>query len=279
MKILLVGGCGYIGSSLHETLSKKHDVIVWDILRRSECHDLTPRNQDEIEQHLITQVDLVILVSGCSSVPESNQFPIRCWKENVTDFIRLVDMLPNHIPLIYASSASVYNGLDKVAREEDTLGTPINMYDLSKNTADRIATQFPEKRLLGLRLSTVNGTSPNMRHELMLNKMVKDARETGYIKVSNATAIRPILGMNDLCNFISKLTDDLSIIMRPEVINLCSFTSTIGQLAHDCSEITRSKIVDIPNVPTYSFAIDNQKSIEWGFQPNDTLAALVKDLT
>lgn len=119
-----------------------------------------------------------LLVAGHSSVKMCENDPDGAWTNNV-EFFR--DVLRNcEKPLIYASSGSVYEGTGR----EDQLLKPRGVYDLTKITIDNIAEQSGEW-VYGLRLATVCGWSPNLRVDVMLNKMVFDAKTQGEITVQN----------------------------------------------------------------------------------------------
>ena len=283
MKILLIGGCGYIGSSIYTRLSSKHDIVIVDTLRRGYLFENVPivtQSYNTLAPELIQEFDMVMMFSGCSSVPESFAYPLRCWTDNVTDFVSFINKLPSHIPFIYASTAGVYNGLEGKCSEDITLLQPTNMYDFSKSTADRLAKELtPNKRILGLRLSTVNGPSQNLRPELMLNKMVNDAKTIREVKVCNMSAVRPIIGINDLVDFIEYLADAPSLITKAEVLNLASFSMSIGEIARQCAQIMDVPLVVTDDFPTYSFDVDTTKAKRYfGFVAKDTLESLVRSL-
>ena len=85
-KILLIGGCGYIGSRLFQVLSDKHDVDSVDaewygnhINKLNVVKDFGTLTKDEL-----TPYDVVILLAGHSSVKMCVDNAIPTLKNNVT---------------------------------------------------------------------------------------------------------------------------------------------------------------------------------------------------
>ena len=110
--------------------------------------------------------------------------------------------------LIYASSGSVYGSTNTTSLEDVPLKfKPINNYDLTKYSLDVHAEKFIRDgyNIVGLRFGTVNGWSPNIREELMINSMTKKAIREGTILINNKTIKRPILGISYISRAIREI--------------------------------------------------------------------------
>lgn len=204
--------------------------------------------------------DFTVLLAGHSSVKMCDNAPDEAWVNNV-EFFRSV--LRNSKKLIYASSASV-------------LGEKQGIYDLTKRTIDELAQQS-DVEYYGLRFATVCGWSPNLRVDLMLNKMVFDAKTTGAIRVSNANLMRPILGINDLgraINAIIKSGKDLR-----GIYNLASFGRTVREMAEFVAARYDAEIELLPNTSPYVFDVDTSEFQErFNFAFKDTLPSIINSL-
>ena len=175
-KILLIGGNGYIGSRLQQSLDVDVVDTNWfnDEGSGEDFKDLTSKHYDDY--------DTVILLAGHSSVKMSEGNLNSCFNNNVRNFIDLIEKLDGQ-RLIYASSSSVYGSVGGKTVNEKYYGfEPYNQYDISKHTADLYA-QKSDVEYYGLRFGTVNGCSPVLRTDVMINAMVNSALRDGHIKL------------------------------------------------------------------------------------------------
>ena len=92
------------------------------------------------------------------------------------------------IPLVYASSASVY-GLGSNGFAEDAHPTPLNYYAISKSTIDRIVQQKiidnPSAKIIGLRYFNVYGPGEDRKGDMSspVHKFIKQAKKLGTVKI------------------------------------------------------------------------------------------------
>lgn len=271
MNILLIGSNGYIGSELYKKLLENYNVTGIDINWYGTINDSISMDYKNIDSSFLKQFDSIILLAGHSSVKMCDG-PIQAsYKNNVYNFLNLVKNCSKHQVIIYASSGSIYT------HNDDNLFLPTNNYDLTKYVLDLHSQQFmKEKTIIGLRLGTVNGHSPNLRNELMINAMVKSAITEKKIHINNIKVRRPILGINDLINGINK------ILLNPVtgIYNLCSFNNTVEGIAKDISNKLSVPIQygNDTNNP-YDFYFDNIKFEQtFNFKFMDSVSTIVEDL-
>jgi nucleoside-diphosphate-sugar epimerase len=277
MKILLIGGCGYIGSLLFQKLSLKYDVDTLDLEWFENTSNLANLKHDfaHLTQKDLDKYDHVILLAGHSSVPMCKDNPISAFNNNVVNFIHLLDNLKDQ-KFIYASSSSVY-GITKgvAATEEWKEFSPHTHYDLTKQEIDFYA-RLSGKNYYGLRFGTVNGYSPNLRIDIMINKMFFSAMINNQIDVFNKDIYRPILGIEDLCRAIEAILDGED---RPGIYNLASFNSTVNEIATEISTAVGVPVIDKGSTPAYNFSIDTTKfQTLYNFEFKETVASIVKSL-
>ena len=280
-KILLIGGNGYIGSRLQQSLDVDVVDTNWfsDEGSGEDFKDLTSKHYDDY--------DTVILLAGHSSVKMSEGNLNSCFNNNVRNFIDLIEKLDGQ-RLIYASSSSVYGSVGGKTVNEKYYGfEPYNQYDISKHTADLYA-QKSDVEYYGLRFGTVNGCSPVLRTDVMINAMVSSALRDGHIKLYIKDTMRPILGINDLCRSITFIVE--SDEDKRGLYNLASFNKTAEQIAYEVADVMGVEVKEYEADPTqvknvksqtkaYNFSISTLKfRKEFKFKFQDTVESLTTDL-
>lgn len=276
--ILIIGGCGYIGSEVYNHLQKRGyavDTVDLELYgntintanERKHYRDLT---KDELSKY-----DAIIHLAAHSSVQVAVEDPRGAFQNNLIDFYDLLDKVGD-TRLIYASSSSVYTGTGGERTSEESKQFNVeNMYDLTKYAADQFAA-ISGKNYYALRFGTVNGSSANLRLDLMINRMVWTALQEGKIKVNNPQCYRPLLGIKDLCRAIEAI---LTGNGKPGVYNVASFNSTVLDIAQAVGRIMDVPIEQLPDSPTYDFSMDTGKfERTFGFTFTDTIDSIVEDL-
>ena len=187
MKILLLGGCGYVGSALNNYL-KNHEITNVDLNWFSDIafgNTISVDYRDEALIPIIRESDVVILLAGHSSVKMCDD-RLSSYYNNVRNFVELTNRLTPKQKFIYASSSSVYGNTNSSEIAEDNVDfSPINYYDMTKLHIDHIA-QLSGLDYYGLRFGTVNGPAPHVRSDVMINAMTNTAMTKGEIHVFNA---------------------------------------------------------------------------------------------
>lgn len=263
MSTVIIGGKGYIGSALQEHLP---DAFIMD-----EGFGHTT------EEWMVDGFDTIILLAGHSSMQMGRDDPNGAWQNNVVNFKRLLDKLGDNQRLIYASSASVYNNIAGTPTEDCKEVDVMNMYDLSKWIIDQLAIQSG-KHTYGLRFCTVNGYSPVLRVDLMINKMVEDAKNNGVVNVKNAFLTRPITGMQDVCRGIKAIVDSKED--HRGIYNFCSINgNTVREYADAVIHAFGGEVHDLGNEPHYVYGANTDKFEDtYSFKFTETLDSIIESL-
>ena len=281
-KILLLGALGYIGSRLDQVLTDAgYDVKGQDICWFHTSDTIWSKHDyDQLTREDLEQFDVVIVLAGHSSVPSCNGDLYSPWLNNVTNFVNLLDKLDDQL-VIYASSASVYGNSEPGETHKETNKTfvPVNNYDVTKYALDQQAllANHNGKNIIGLRFGTVNGWSPLLRADVMINSMHNSTKEDGgQIQVTNKQISRAILGIEDLCKAMIRCIEQ----PKPGIYNLASFNSTVGEIAWAVSTEIGCEIKDNgKTMQAYDFAIDTTLFEQtYDFTFNETPATIVKSL-
>lgn len=273
MKILIIGGDGYIGSYLFRYLTNQGiDVQTFGDRRL----DYNP-----LGRIFLSHFTHIVLLAGHSSVLRCNGPLDSPWKNNVRNFTNLVDKTDNRQTIIYASSASVYGDKDTkpLYTEEDISTDYVNNYDLTKVCLDLYAMKYitQGRKIVGLRFGTVNGGSPVIRRDLMINSMVYTALNEGHITITNKHIKRPILSIRDLSRAVENIIKNNT---SSNIFNLASFNSTVDSISKIVSEYTKVEVIDKGNPPgAYNFAIDNTKfKVLNNFTYEDNIHSVVENV-
>ena len=169
-KILITGGCGFIGSHIAlNLLLKGYKVIIIDSNINSSPHvierikKLTKISSSNLENNLefvkgdIRDIDFikkifdvsiinkksfdcVIHLAGLKSISESFRAPIEYWDTNVKGSINLLKQMAeyNCNSIIFSSSAGIYDFSNGKKLTENDPINPISPYAKSKDTVERI---------------------------------------------------------------------------------------------------------------------------------------------
>lgn len=163
-KILVTGGCGYIGShTIVDLVEHGHEVISIDNLSRGHVELLEGVNEilgKEIKNYNIDLYSLediravfeenkdiegVIHFAAYKSVPESVDNPLMYFKNNIGSLINLLMVCKEYqvLNFVFSSSCSVYGNTDQLPVTETTpFDTPASPYARTKQMGEEICADF-----------------------------------------------------------------------------------------------------------------------------------------
>lgn len=285
--VLIIGNKGYIGSKLMKDFKNLYNLNGIDIGWFS-TNPESSIDYNDLNEEYIKSFDSIVLLAGHSSVKMCNNDMQSSFNNNVRNFANLLYKMKENQKLIYASSSSVY-GIVGSNTVDETYNNfiPHNDYDVTKYCIDLLA-QRSYVQYYGLRFGTVNGYSPIVRNDVMINSMTYNAIINNEIKLYIKETIRPILGINDLSKAIQVIIE--SDNDNRGIYNLASFSDTAEGIANSVSRITGIKInhydVDPNNIgnakmetKSYNFDIDCSKFKEtFNFTFKDTAENITKEL-
>lgn len=277
-KTLIIGGCGYIGSHLYKFLLDKGlntETVDLELFGNYTNPKNKKINYNNLTKKYLKKYNNIILLAGYSSVKMCEGKMSETFNNNVVNFVNLLNNIEDQ-KFIYASSSSVYGKTKNLIVDENyDRYIPSTFYDLSKKEIDYYA-HLSSKNFYGLRFGTVNGYSPNLRVDLMINKMYKSALESRKIIVSNPDFYRPILGIKDLGRAVYQILKNKP---KPGIYNLASFNATILQIAKAVVKKTKAGLViDAPS-KSYNFSINSEKfEEEFNFKFKDSSETIIDDL-
>ena len=173
MKILVTGGCGYIGTELIKVLLKQnHKVISID---KKIFGDYLPKHKNlknlklcvsQITKNILKGVDTVIHLAAISNDPAAILNSKITWETNVLYTLKLLNVCKEKKikKFIFASSGSVYGISKKNRVDEQTELVPITDYNKTKMIGEKLVENFKKYfSTVILRPGTVCGYSDNIR--------------------------------------------------------------------------------------------------------------------
>jgi len=278
MKICIVGSAGYIGRRLHPHLIEQgHDVRGIDIGWFGSINNMSTFKEDysKTAVSVLSDVDVVILLAGHSSVGMCEGKGRSAYQNNVSNFIQLMDIISKDQILIYASSSSVYDHLLNPV-ESNARYHPRNFYDLTKHTIDQYALISNHPKWYGLRFGTVCGGSPNLRTDVMINAMYHSAMTTGVITYTNPVVSRPLLGLPDLCRAMDMF---IAGTPKPGIYNVASGNFKTDLIAKKVAfDLSVPVVFDERYGTTYDFTVSVDKILSTGFSFRDNIESIVADI-
>lgn len=148
MKILVTGGCGFIGSHMVDRLlDDGHQVIVIDNCSTGRIENLEhQKDNDNLNVHILDianyedilplfkGVDKVFHIAALADIVPSIQMPLKYHRSNVDGTINVLEASRVHEikRFIYAASSSCYGIPDKYPTDENTPVDPQYPYALTK---------------------------------------------------------------------------------------------------------------------------------------------------
>ena len=171
--IIVTGGAGFIGSNIVRALNERgrNDVFIVDDLGDGDKYKnliglrfIDYQHKDDFLKLMAgsafgSNVEAVFHEGACS---DTMVYDVNFMMKNNYDYSKeiLRFCIRKQIPLIYASSASVYGTGKKGFREDESCEQPINPYAFSKLMFDRYVRQFlsaAKSKIIGLRYFNVFG--------------------------------------------------------------------------------------------------------------------------
>jgi len=226
LKILVLGGAGYIGSVLVPKLLDHKVTVLDNFLYRenslSDCcrhknfdaHRVDVRDSEAIKPYM--HADVIIPLAGLVGAPLCDLNPVDAELVNLKHPISLFRRLSKDQRVIMPTTESAYGSNDSVCTEETPIN-PLSRYAKDKATVEAIL--MHRENAVSLRLATVFGMSPRMRLDLLVNDFAWKAFKEHSIVLFEAHFRRTTCHIQDIANaFIHALE------LKPGIYNVGAFS-------------------------------------------------------
>lgn len=273
MKIMITGGCGYIGTALTRKLIDKDFTLVvidtqWfgNYLQSNKNLEIKKKDIRNLEFSDFKNVTTVIHLANIANDPAVELNQSLSWEVNVlaTQQISDLAMRAGVENFIYASSGSVYGIKKEDNVTEDLQLMPISTYNKTKMVAERILLSHQDKmKIYCIRPATVCGYSSRMRLDLTVNMLTMQALKDKKITVFGGSQIRPNIHIQDMVNVYLHFLYNLNL---PSGCYNAGFENlSVLDIAKKIQKKISSEIIISESNDLRSYHLDSSRLISSGF--------------
>ena len=274
MKIMILGGCGYIGTTLVEKLlNKNYSLVVVDIqwfgnyLKKNKNLEVIKKDIRNLEFNDFKNISTIIHLANIANDPAVELNRNLSWEVNVLATQQISDLAirAGVKNFIYASSGSVYGIKNEDKVTEDLQLVPLSTYNQTKMVAERILfSHQDDMKIYCIRPATVCGYSPRMRLDLTVNMLTMQALKNKKITVLGGNQIRPNIHIQDMVNVYLHFLSNLNL---PTGCYNAGFENlTVLDIAKKIQKKIPSEIIISKSNDLRSYRLDSSRLISSGFE-------------
>jgi nucleoside-diphosphate-sugar epimerase len=258
-RVLVVGGAGYLGTSLMpQLLAKGYKVRLLDSFVYGEDSIATMRDHMNLEVHrgdvrdigavveAMKDCDAVIDLAAIVGDPACEENRSLAVEINRVATRMLIEIANGYgvRRFLFASSCSVYGASD-VLMDEFAAVEPISTYAHTKVDSERLLLGAASHKFhpTVLRLGTLFGLSPRPRFDLVVNLLTARAAITGKITVFNGQQWRPFLHVSDAARAFVMCLEAEPAVVGSEIFNVGDY-----MMNHQLSEISDQVAAVVPYI-------------------------------
>ena len=248
MRILIIGGGGYVGSMLVQKLvEQKMDVLVLDLFIYGnpkrvfsnfyESRYLTVIKGDlrdrDLMENLISKTDHVIHLACISNDPSFELNPNLGKSINYDSFYPLIKICKKKIDkFIFASSSSVYGIKDNKEVTEELSLEPLTDYSKYKALCENILINESGNNFCStiLRPATVCGYSYRTRLDVIVNILTNNGFNKRKIIINGGEQKRPNIHIKDMVNAYIEIINQPNEVVREEIFNVGFENYTLDEI-------------------------------------------------
>ena len=291
LKILVIGGGGYIGSKLIiELINNEFNVRCFDRFSSSETLSKLNKNIEivigdirNIESKNFFEIDTVIDLAALTKDLDGKEKEIIEINKNARKKIIEISKLNGVSHYIRISSSNVYAG-NKSENSEKVIPNPQTLYAKINLELDNHAISLNNKKftVTVLRLASIFGDSLRMRWDQSINNMVKELCNNGKIEVRSKNSQRPFLHIDDVIRAIILVIESKENAAG-EIFNVGSndLNYSIGEIAKEITHIAKKEnsLIVSDEKDKNSFTMNCDKiNKKLGFKKNNDLKYGIKEL-
>jgi nucleoside-diphosphate-sugar epimerase len=291
LKILVIGGGGYIGSKLiMELINNEFNVRCFDRFSSSETLSKLNKNVEivigdirNIESKNFFEINTVIDLAALTKDLDGKEKEIIEINKNARKKIIEISKLNGVSHYIRISSSNVYAG-NKSENSEKVIPNPQTLYAKINLELDNHAIALNTKKftVTVLRLASIFGDSLRMRWDQSINNMVKELCNNGKIEVKSKNSQRPFLHIDDVIRAIILVIESKENAAG-EIFNVGSndLNYSIGEIAKEITNIAKKEnsLIVSDEKDKNSFTMNCDKiNKKLGFKKNNDLKYGIKEL-
>jgi len=285
-KILITGGCGYVGSLLIDALVKKNYKITvvdafWfgNYIKKHKSLKFIKQDLRNINKINLKGFHTVIHLANIANDPSAEINPSISWEINVMASYELIEKAKSSgvKKFIYASSGSVYGVKKEKKVTEDLSLVPISTYNKTKLIFEKILMGYNDKnfKVYCIRPGTVCGISPRIRLDLSVNLLTFSALKSKIIKVFGGKQFRPHIHIKDMIRVYEFF---LEKNLETGIYNAAFECFTINKLAKLIQERVKAKILNFKSDDIRSYRLNSDKLLKLGFRPKFSVKQAIDEI-
>jgi len=258
MRILITGGCGYVGYSLLQHLLYRagiDEIILYDNLYRRNPNFFlgqklfNPQKVKFVQGDILDNytlekalegVDIVIHLAAKVSTPFSDnnahQFDqVNNWgTAAVATAIEKSDTIKT---VIYLSSISVYGSTKGETVNEDAITAPKSFYGVSKLNGEKHIQRLSNKiDTYIFRAGNVFGFNPCIRLDAVVNRLMFDAQYRGKVEIhGHGKQQRAFASVNCIGQYLAKICFEKPL--EPGLYNLVNYNFSVNSIVESLKKI------------------------------------------
>ena len=254
MKVLVIGGSGFLGSNLVPNIEANNDVTVMEILPYEQAKHLHGLNIKYIWKSMLDinpsdlkGYDEIAFLAAVSDVPlsiTSPQWTLYQNVEGITRFLEALKELEDKPRTLFMSTESVYGKSKKFPITEETPMHPTNPYGVSKAAAEMLCREYSEAYKLPVvifRSTSMFGEYSRAKQviPIFINQAIHDRDITIEGNGHQSRDFNYVLNMTGAVNLLFKSDIDTGIynIGSGEEIDLNTLAKTIIDMTNSKSKI------------------------------------------
>lgn len=290
-RILVTGGCGYIGSVLvRRLLECGYDPVVLDLMihgdgrLRDSGLPVTLLNGDVRDTGMVRAAASgcwgAVLLAGVSLGNQATPESLAINRQALPPLLDCLDAAGVR-RVVYASSCSVYGGRSATRLDESAEPRPNSEYGAAKLDGERMVLAAPSGREpVIVRAATVCGVSPRQRLDLLVNRMVRSAFFHQRIEVECADSIRPSVHLDDLADIYCLLLAADSSQVAGRVFNAAFENRTVRDTALMIRSLTGATISSAGGAGDgRSYVVESRHLTDgFGFRPRRSVVQAASQL-
>ena len=280
--ILVIGGAGYVGTSLCDYLVKNnYNVTCFDAFWFGNKLDkkvkIIKGDLRKENFKFFKNIDVIINLAYLANDPLCEIDARGTWEIGPLAVYTTLEAATKYKvkKYIFASSGSVY-GLKKEKKVTEKLGLdPITDYNKSKMICEQVLKSFSDRiKTISLRPATVCGFSKRLRLDVVLNIFSYQAFFNKKITIFGGNQVRPLLHIKDMIYayeyFIKKnITGTFNVGFE---------NVKISNIAKEVQKIIPCEIVSYKSNDPRSYRMNSEKLIKSGFKPKHNFKDAIFDL-
>ena len=294
MKVLVTGGCGYIGCILvTELLKSRHSVTVIDnfLYRQNVLLDQCFNNQfriirgdvrdTELIKHEMSLHDVIIPLAAIVGMPACKRNPKLAYEVNFEAIRYIAKLKSKDQLLLFPNTNSGYGQGDGAVFTEESELNPISVYGITKVDAEKVVRSVENSVVF--RLATVFGVSPKMRLDLLVNDFTYRAWNDGYISLFEPHFKRNYVHLRDVSGVFCWSIDNWDKV-KNDVFNFGLSSANLSK--KELCEVIKQKIPafriiefdDQKDPDQRNYIVLNDKIESYGFAAQISIQQGVEEL-